>query len=119
MKKNVTVVCFYETGVPEEVVRVEKWELPPIQPHQVLVEMEAAPINPADLNVLEGKYPVRLALPAGVGNEGVGVVAQCGSAVRDLQTGRRVIAPVRIGSWCEAYVADASELISVPSLPPQ
>src|SRR5689334_10086617 len=59
MKKNVTVVCHRELGVPEEVARVETWELPELQPNQALVEMRAAPINPADLNVLEGKYPVK------------------------------------------------------------
>jgi len=115
MKKKVTVVCLRETGVPEEVARVEQWELPPIQPHEALVEMKAAPINPADLNVLEGKYVIRPTLPAIVGNEGVGVVAECGSAVKDLAVGQRVIAPARIGSWCEAYVADAGELVPVPA----
>ncbi len=34
----------------------------------------AAPINPADLNVIEGKYPIRPALPGvpGVEEEGMG-----------------------------------------------
>src|SRR5262249_27646507 len=81
MKKSVTVICIREVGNPLDVVRVEKWELPALQPHQALVDMKAAPINPADLNVLEGKYIVRPTLPAVVGNEGVGVVAECGSAV--------------------------------------
>lgn len=115
MKKKVTVVCLREVGVPEQAALVEQWRLPEVLPHQVLVEMKAAPINPADLNVLEGKYVVRPTLPAVVGNECVGVVAQCGSAVRGLSVGQPVIAPARIGSWCEAYVADASELVPVPS----
>lgn len=115
MKKSVTVVCIREVGSPLDVVRVENWELPGLQPHQVVVEMKAAPINPADINVLEGRYIVRPALPAVIGNEGVGVVSECGSAVTNLKPGQRVIAPARMGSWCEAFVADADELIPVPS----
>src|ERR1051326_82127 len=115
MKKSVTVVCIREVGSPLDVVRVEQWELPGFQPHQVVVEMKAAPINPADINVLEGKYIVRPTLPAVIGNEGVGIVAECGSAVTNLKPGQHVIAPARLGSWCEAYVADANELIPVPS----
>ncbi|MSR64259.1 MAG: alcohol dehydrogenase [Verrucomicrobiae bacterium] len=115
MKKSVTVVCIREVGSPLDVVRVEKWELPGLQPHQVVVEMKAAPINPADINVLEGKYIIRPTLPAVIGNEGVGIVAECGSAVTNLKVGQRVIAPARMGSWCDAYVSDANELIPVPS----
>lgn len=115
MKNKVTVVCIREVGNPEQVVRVEQWELPPLQPHQVLVEMKAAPINPADLNVLEGKYPFAPPPPCVVGNEGVGVVAECGAAVEDLQVGQPVIAPARVGSWCEAYVAAGSELVALPT----
>jgi NADPH:quinone reductase-like Zn-dependent oxidoreductase len=111
MKKKVTVVCLREVGAPEQAASVEQWELPPLQPGQVLVKLEAAPINPADLNVLEGKYPACITLPAVIGNEGVGVIAECGSAVTGLRVGQRVIAPVSIGWWCEARVLDASEAV--------
>ena len=114
MKKTVTVVCHHEHGIPEEVARGEAWDLPPIEPNQVLVEMKAAPINPADINVLEGKYPIRSPLPAVVGNEGVGVIAQTGGAVSNLRVGQYVISLDRVGSWCEAYVTDASNLIPLP-----
>src|ERR1051325_4073645 len=114
MKKEATVICLREFGVPEEVVRVEKWHLPVVQPNQVRVLMKAAPINPADLNVLEGKYPARMILPAVVGNEGVGIVEELGHAVTDLSVGQQVIAPARLGSWCEARVVEASDLVPLP-----
>jgi NADPH:quinone reductase-like Zn-dependent oxidoreductase len=79
-----------------------------------VVRVQAAPINPADLNVLEGKYPTRITLPAVIGNEGVGVIAECGSAVIGLRPGQRVIAPVAIGWWCEARVLDATEVVLLP-----
>ena len=115
MKKQITVICQRAYGIPEEVARVEQWELPDIEPNQVLVEMKAAPINPVDINVLEGKYAILPPLPAVLGVEGVGVVAQTGGAVSNLRVGQYVIAPSRRGTWCEAYIADASELIPLPS----
>ena len=114
MKKTVTVVCHHECGIPEEVAQVETWDTPAIGQNQVLVEMKASPINPADINILEGKYPIRSPLPAVVGNEGVGVIAQTGSAVSNLRVGQYVISLDRVGNWCEAYVADASNLIPLP-----
>lgn len=114
MKRTTKVICHHETGPPVEVARVETWDLPAMQPHQVLVEMKAAPINPADLNVLEGKYPVSAPLPRVVGNEGVGVVVECGSEVKGIRVGDLVIAPVQTGSWCEARVLDGNRVFVVP-----
>ena len=114
MKKTATVICHHEYGNPEEVAQIETWDLPTIAPNQVLVEMKASPINPADINRLEGKYPIRSPLPAIAGNEGVGVIAQTGSAVSNLCVGQPVISLDRVGNWCEAYVADANSLIALP-----
>ena len=113
--KKTTVVCHHEYGIPEEVARVEAWDTPAIAPNQALVEMKASPINPADINALEGKYPIRSPLPAVVGNEGVGVIAQTGSDVSNLRVGQPVISLDRVGNWCEAYVAEASSLIPLPN----
>ncbi len=115
MSQEVTVVCHHEYGNPEEVVRVETWELPPLKPNEVLVKMKASPINPADINVFQGVYASLSPLPAVVGMEGVGVITQIGSAVTELQVGQLVIAPNRTGFWCDAYVADADVLIPIPS----
>jgi len=68
MKRAATVACLHEFGDPEKVIRIEQWELPELQPQQVLVEVLAAPINPADLNLIEGTYGMRPNLPAVVGN---------------------------------------------------
>jgi trans-2-enoyl-CoA reductase len=40
--------------------------------------MQAAPINPADLNQIEGKYPIRPGTPATPGFEGAGIVVELG-----------------------------------------
>lgn len=42
--------------------------------NQVYIRWLAAPINPADLNQIQGVYPVKPTLPAIGGNEGCGRV---------------------------------------------
>jgi trans-2-enoyl-CoA reductase len=78
--------------------------------------MLAAPINPADVNMIEGTYG-KLAdkLPAVGGNEGVGIVEQVGSAVKDLKVNQRVIpAKAGFGTWRNYAVANSEELLAVP-----
>lgn len=115
MKRTATVVCIREAGVPEQAARVEQWELPELQPHDVLIEPQAAPINPADLNMLEGTYGTQPALPAVAGMEGVGVVAETGAAVTSLRVGQPVIAPVQRGWWCSARVLGAANVFAIPA----
>ena len=79
-------LLFHQTGKPAEVL-----ELTPFTPKQpasgeVLVRILAAPINPADLNTIEGTYGVKPALPAVPGIEGCGVVD--GQRGGGFQTGR-------------------------------
>lgn len=58
----------------------------------VQVKILCAPINPADLNMVEGNYALLPPLPAVGGNEGVGVVEQTGPEVKGLAAGDLVIA---------------------------
>ena len=44
-----------------------------------------APLNPSDINMVEGTYPIKQELPATPGNEGVGVVAAVGPEVRPFE----------------------------------
>jgi NADPH:quinone reductase-like Zn-dependent oxidoreductase len=41
-----------------------------------------APINPSDINTVQGKYPLQPSLPGVPGHEGVGKVVKVGSKVR-------------------------------------
>ena len=76
--------------------------------------MRAAPINPADINAIEGKYPGRREVPAVPGFEGAGVVVDLGAKVSTLAKGALVILPHNIGTWREALAVKASELVAVP-----
>jgi NADPH:quinone reductase-like Zn-dependent oxidoreductase len=102
-----TVICAREFGPPETVVSVEEWELPAPQPGETVVEVLATPVNPADLNYLEGTYAERPAPPFVPGMEGVGRAAD----------GRLVIAPIQRGWWCSHRVLAEDKLIPLPELP--
>src|SRR5436309_2721607 len=108
-------LCHKEYGPPEEVVYLEEQILPPLQPQEVLVEVKAAAINPADLTMIQGKYGILPPLPSVIGYDGVGTVVEIGSEVSGLQVGQQVIAPGRLGKWCDAFIANANELIIIPS----
>lgn len=107
--------ALYEThGNPAEVLRIVELPWPKPAPDEVVVKMTAAPINPADLNAIEGKYPVRPPLPATPGMEGAGVVVELGAAVRNLAIGTQVILPHGLGTWLEACAVVAEKLVVVP-----
>jgi trans-2-enoyl-CoA reductase len=108
--------ALYEThGNPAEVLRVVELPWPEPAANEVVVKMSAAPINPADLNSIEGKYPIRPPLPATPGMEGAGTVVELGSGVRDLAIGTQVIVPHGFGTWREACAIDADKLVAAPA----
>ncbi len=105
----------YEThGNPAEVLRIADLPLPAPGPDEVVVKMSAAPINPADLNSIEGKYPIKAALPAIPGMEGAGVVIETGAGVKNLTAGTPVILPHSYGTWRDIAVIAAGKLVAVP-----
>jgi mitochondrial enoyl-[acyl-carrier protein] reductase / trans-2-enoyl-CoA reductase len=101
-------------GNPAQVLGVESRPWPQPARGEVVVRMRAAPINPADLNQIEGKYPVKAPLPATPGFEGAGVVTELGGNVSNLTIGDLVIPPHNLGTWREAVAAEAGELVVVP-----
>jgi len=95
-------------------LRVESRPWPRPEPDEVVVEMRAAPINPADLNAIEGKYPGKREVPAVPGFEGSGIVSETGRNVSKLTVGSLVLLPHDIGTWREACAVEAEQLVIVP-----
>ena len=116
--QKIRAIIIREHGDPKQVAQLEAVDLPEPGVGEVRVRVRFAPINPADLNVIEGKYPIRPALPGTPGVEGVGVVEKLGAGVVNLSPGTVVSLPHRFGSWREAGNAPASELIAVPASVP-
>ncbi len=83
------------------------------RPGAVVVRMLAAPINPADLNVIEGTYGELPSLPSTIGNEGVGVVERVGASVGEFFVGQTVL-PLAFGTWAEQMLVPVEALVALP-----
>ena len=107
-----TRLVFHETGKPAEVLAVESFTPRAPQDGEVLARILAAPINPADLNTVEGTYGVKLELPATPGVEGCGEVL----ASRDdgFAPGDRVIFLRRADTWATHTTVPAASLFKLP-----
>ena len=114
MSKSISAAVYETHGNPADVLQVESRPWPKPVADEAVVKMRAAPINPADLNQIEGKYPVRFPLPATPGFEGAGIVAELGPEVKGLTSGALVIPPHNVGTWRDAVAVKAEELIVVP-----
>ena len=91
--EKVSAIVISEHGEPAAVATHTTLELAPPPPGEVRVRVLLAPINPADINVLQGVYPVRPELPGVPGVEGVGVVEQTGD--RKRRVGKECLARCR------------------------
>jgi mitochondrial enoyl-[acyl-carrier protein] reductase / trans-2-enoyl-CoA reductase len=114
MKETITAAIYETHGKPTEVLQVRELPSPRPGKGEVVVAMRAAPINPADLNAIEGKYPLRPALPATPGFEGSGFVTELGEGVTNIAVGAQVILPHDAGTWREALALKAEKLVVVP-----
>ncbi|KAI6183585.1 PKS-ER domain-containing protein [Aphelenchoides bicaudatus] len=94
-------LVYHEHGDPNKVVKLVESDIPDEpQSDEVLVKWRSAPINPADLNQIQGVYPVSPPLPAVGGNEGCGWVEKVGRGVKDLKEGDLVIpSQSGLGTW--------------------
>ncbi len=108
-------VQFTAFGVPHEVAAcIEVPEVGPPGPDEVVIEVEAFPINPADLLTITGAYAVRPPLPSTLGAECAGRIVAVGSSVRDLTVGDRVINLGR-DNWCQRRKVPATQALKVPA----
>lgn len=115
MTRFVQAARFHQFGEPDRVLVVEPVELPPPGPGQVLVRMLAASINPADINVMQGKYGLDISLPSFCGNEGAGTVQALGEGVTGPHVGQLVRPKPGVGCWRQELVARAEDLLPLPA----
>jgi trans-2-enoyl-CoA reductase len=115
MNKTISAAVYDTHGNPADVLHIESRPWPTPDPGAAVVKVRAAPINPADLNQIEGKYPVRAELPATPGFEGAGVVAEVGANVTNVAVGDLVILPHNVGTWRDAIAVKAENLVVVPA----
>ena len=83
-------------GNPAEVMKVV--DIPDVgapAATEVVIKLEASPINFSDLLMISGRYGYRPKLPAVMGSEGVGRVVAVGSGVKHLKEGTERLCPIR------------------------
>ncbi|KPV48169.1 alcohol dehydrogenase, partial [Kouleothrix aurantiaca] len=105
---------YASNGEPAKVLRLVEKPVPEPRPGQVLVRLQARPINPSDLFQIRGQYGVQPRLPAVAGMEGAGTVAKLGAGVEQFAPGEQVVSLAPVGTWQEYAVADANALMAVP-----
>jgi NADPH:quinone reductase-like Zn-dependent oxidoreductase len=100
-------------GEPSDVIELNTVSEPGLGQEDVLISMEAAPINPSDFLFVRGIYGVRAAFPSPVGAEGVGRVTKIGSKVDPALRGKRVlILPTyEQGTWADEVVVQVGNLV--------
>jgi NADPH:quinone reductase-like Zn-dependent oxidoreductase len=89
-----------------EVLQYGEQPMPAIKPHQVLVRVHAASVNPRDWLLREGKYVFRhvtRGFPLILGSDISGVVEQVGAAVKHLRVGDAVFGMQGITGRLGAY----------------
>lgn len=127
-------VVYAANGDPAKVLRVLTFPaLPRPHPDTINVQVLLAPINPADLNVVEGVYPSKprasdaLRLPGSSpatgangqvwvgGNEGVARVTAVGACVHGVSVGDWVVVTrPQAGTWAAERVLTAVDIARVP-----
>ncbi|KAL6485506.1 hypothetical protein MHYP_G00048980 [Metynnis hypsauchen] len=115
MVHHCSALVYREHTANIDAVRIEQLPLPVLSKRSVRVKMLAAPVNPADLNMVQGTYPILCPLPAVGGNEGVGEVLEVGDDVHTVRPGDWVV-PVDagFGTWRTEAVCEEDDLIAVP-----
>lgn len=91
---------------------------PVLGPGQLLVEMTAAGVNPADVKVRSGlrKDNVEVVFPMAMGREAAGVVRSVGDGVVGFEAGQRVFGQTASGTGglAEQVLLDAASSAAVP-----
>lgn len=103
---------FLTCGAPEQVLEVKSTPVREPEEGELLVRMLAAPINPADINFIQGVYGIKPVLPdSPAGLEGCGIVEV--SAAPGFEPGDQVILLRGVGSWAKFLTASADNFLKL------
>jgi NADPH:quinone reductase-like Zn-dependent oxidoreductase len=102
-------------GVPEEVARcVEAPDVGMPGASEIVFDVLAFPINPADLSMIRGNYRLHPPLPATPGAECVGRITAVGAGVASLRPGDLVINMQR-ENWTQRRRIAAADAVPIPA----
>jgi NADPH:quinone reductase len=98
-----------------ESLRLIDTEKPKPTASEILIEVKAAGINFAELELTKGDYKVSKTPPFIMGFEAAGVVVEVGSQVQNVEVGDRVTSVVTSGGFAEYATANANAAVPIPA----
>ncbi|MGM7669341.1 NADP-dependent oxidoreductase [Microbacterium sp. A93] len=109
------VLVFAAYGGAENQEMVER-EVPQPGPGELVVEVRAAGVNPADITMRSGGFGTRRSLPSPMGLEASGVVTAVGEGVDAFAVGDAVLGQPAAGegTFAEHAVLDAANTVAKP-----
>jgi NADPH:quinone reductase len=108
-------IRIHKFGPTEEVLQYEEVPVPEPKAGEILIKVEAASLNRADLGLRKGTYRISPdALPLIPGREFAGTVEKLGTGVNEYRAGQRVVAYPSFGGYAEYAVAKTSEVRPIP-----
>ncbi|TGD89415.1 NAD(P)H-quinone oxidoreductase [Mycolicibacterium sp. CH28] len=104
----------FEHPGPPSVLQLR--EVAPLRPrdHEVVIAVEAAGVNNADLLQRRGVYPVPPGAPRPLGLECAGSITAVGSTVTGWSVGEQVCALVDGGGYADEVAVPATQLMRIP-----
>ncbi|KAK9721280.1 mitochondrial 2-enoyl thioester reductase [Basidiobolus ranarum] len=113
------IISFEEYGKPSTVLKIRQQALPELSSKDVHIKFLAAPVNPADVNQIEGSYPAKPVFHPEIGaiggNEGVAEVISVGTEVKDLTVGDWVIpSKPGFGTWRTHASVQPEDIYRIP-----
>jgi len=113
---TIKTIHAHEYGAPEVLV-LERVPRPEPNADQVLIQLKAAGVNPADWKYLGGVFKqfMPLQFPWTPGMEGSGVVESVGTDVTEVQLGDRVAYAMTVGAYAELAVVPSRQLVKIPA----
>jgi alcohol dehydrogenase len=104
-----------------DAVRAGDIACPAVGPHDVLIQVHAASVNPLDAKIRDGAFKLILPyrLPIVLGNDLAGVVVQAGAQVKQFKVGDEVYARPhkdRIGAFAEFIAINEDDVALKPKL---
>jgi NADPH:quinone reductase-like Zn-dependent oxidoreductase len=114
MADTMKIYMVKEYGGPEK-LELEEQSLPEPGPGEVLIEMQAAGVNPIDWKLRSGLYKdfMPLSFPWTPGIDGAGMVRAVGPNAATFKQGQGVFGLIN-GAYAEYAIADAEEIFPIP-----
>lgn len=114
MLYNNRKIILEKYGEPWTAASLKSESISPPTKGEILVKTSFVPINPADINILEGRYGTLPALPATIGTEGSGEVIATGPDVAEIREGDQVLYLSRTDCWQDYVSCTAKQVIKIP-----